>query len=80
MTRSAWRLRCPFRKATASSRCPHPCTQQAEKGGGSFTVGNSMEEAFKDADIVYPKSWAPFHVMQNGPRCCTRETVQGLWS
>ena len=38
--------------------------KQAEKGGGSFTVGNSMEEAFKDADIVYPKSWAPFHVMQ----------------
>jgi len=23
-----------------------------------------MDEAFKDADIVYPKSWAPFNVMQ----------------
>jgi ornithine carbamoyltransferase len=23
-----------------------------------------MEEAFKDADIVYPKSWAPFRVME----------------
>jgi ornithine carbamoyltransferase len=23
-----------------------------------------MEEAFTDADIVYPKSWAPFQVMQ----------------
>ncbi len=23
-----------------------------------------MEEAFKNADIVYPKSWAPFRVMQ----------------
>jgi ornithine carbamoyltransferase len=23
-----------------------------------------MEEAFEGADIVYPKSWAPFHVMQ----------------
>jgi ornithine carbamoyltransferase len=22
-----------------------------------------MEEAFKGADIVYPKSWAPYHVM-----------------
>ncbi len=24
-------------------------------------------EAFKDADIVYPKSWAPFAVMENAP-------------
>ena len=23
-----------------------------------------MEEAFEGADIVYPKSWAPYHVMQ----------------
>ncbi len=23
-----------------------------------------MEEAFKDADVVYPKSWAPLAVMQ----------------
>lgn len=23
-----------------------------------------MEEAFKDADIVYPKSWAPFAAME----------------
>jgi knotted carbamoyltransferase YgeW len=38
--------------------------KQAGKSGGSFRVVNSMEEAFKDADIVYPKSWAPFHVMQ----------------
>lgn len=25
---------------------------------------NSMSDAFKDADIVYPKSWAPFAVME----------------
>ncbi len=36
----------------------------AEKSGGSFTRVESMEEAFKDADIVYPKSWAPFSVME----------------
>jgi knotted carbamoyltransferase YgeW len=35
----------------------------AEQSGGSFKVVNSMEEAFTNADIVYPKSWAPFHVM-----------------
>ena len=36
----------------------------AEKSGGSFTKCNSMAEAFKDADIVYPKSWASFAAME----------------
>jgi ornithine carbamoyltransferase len=31
---------------------------------GGFEVVNSMEEAFKDADVVYPKSWAPYAVMR----------------
>ncbi len=38
--------------------------RQAKASGGSFAHGHSMEEAFADADIVYPKSWAPFHVME----------------
>ena len=38
--------------------------KNAEASGGSFKKVNSMEEAFKDADIVYPKSWAPFAVME----------------
>ena len=38
--------------------------KNAEKSGGSFTKTNSMAEAFKDADIVYPKSWAPFAAME----------------
>ena len=36
----------------------------AEKSGGSFTKVSSMAEAFKDADVVYPKSWAPFAAME----------------
>ncbi len=36
----------------------------AQKSGGSYKRVNSMAEAFKDADIVYPKSWAPFAVME----------------
>lgn len=36
----------------------------AQKSGGSFTRTNDMKEAFKDADIVYPKSWAPFAAME----------------
>jgi len=38
--------------------------KSAKKSGGSFKVVNSMEESFRDADVVYPKSWAPFGVMQ----------------
>ena len=36
----------------------------AQKSGGSFRVSNDMADAFKDADIVYPKSWAPFAAME----------------
>ncbi len=38
--------------------------KQSAQSGGSFEVVNVMEDAFKDAEIVYPKSWAPFEVMQ----------------
>lgn len=37
--------------------------KQASESGGKFEVVNSMEEAFNNADIVYPKSWAPYHIM-----------------
>jgi knotted carbamoyltransferase YgeW len=38
--------------------------RQAKESGGSFKQVNSMDEAFEGADIVYPKSWAPYDVMQ----------------
>jgi knotted carbamoyltransferase YgeW len=38
--------------------------KHAAQSGGSFSFVHSMEEAFKGADVVYPKSWAPFHIMQ----------------
>ena len=38
--------------------------ENARRSGGSFTRTNSMQEAFKDADVVYPKSWAPFAAME----------------
>ena len=38
--------------------------KNAKASGGAFKVSNSMESAFQDADIVYPKSWAPFKVME----------------
>jgi knotted carbamoyltransferase YgeW len=38
--------------------------RQAKESGGSFSHLTSMDAAFKDADIVYPKSWAPYEVMK----------------
>ena len=38
--------------------------KNAAENDCTFTKTNSMEEAFKDADIVYPKSWAPFAAME----------------
>ena len=38
--------------------------KNATATGGSFTKTNSMSEAFRDADIVYPKSWAPYAAME----------------
>ncbi|MBN1511239.1 MAG: knotted carbamoyltransferase YgeW [Phycisphaerae bacterium] len=37
--------------------------KQAGESGGSFRVVHDMGEAFQDADVVYPKSWAPYSVM-----------------
>jgi knotted carbamoyltransferase YgeW len=36
----------------------------ARASGGSFRRTDSMQEAFAEADVVYPKSWAPYAVMQ----------------
>lgn len=38
--------------------------KNAIASGGHFSKTNCMEEAFRDADIVYPKSWAPFAAME----------------
>ncbi|KAL0248402.1 hypothetical protein GEMRC1_003638 [Eukaryota sp. GEM-RC1] len=52
--------------------------EQCEKSGGKFTHGNSMEEAFKDADIIYPKSWCPFHIMGERTKCLRAGDKDGL--
>ena len=52
--------------------------KNAEATGGSFTKTNSMEEAFKDADIVYPKSWAPYKVMEERTELLRANDHEGL--
>lgn len=54
--------------------------KQAEKSGGSFSVVNDMTEAFSEADIVYPKSWAPFNVMEKRTKLLKAGNSSGLKS
>lgn len=53
-------------------------TRQTAQSGGSFEVVNSLEDAFRDADIVYPKSWAPFQVMQRRTVLLNQNDKPGL--
>jgi len=50
----------------------------AQKSGGSFKRVNSMDEAFKDADIVYPKSWASFSAMERRTALYGRGDSDGI--
>ena len=52
--------------------------KQAAKSGGSFTKTNNMAEAFKDADIVYPKSWAPFAAMEKRTKLYGDGDTEGI--
>lgn len=50
----------------------------SKQSGGSFNISHSMEDAMKDADIVYPKSWAPFHIMQQRTKLLQAADKEGL--
>lgn len=50
----------------------------AKQNGGSFSISHSMKDAFSEADIVYPKSWAPFHVMQQRTELLKLADKKGL--
>jgi knotted carbamoyltransferase YgeW len=50
----------------------------AQKSGGKFNLVNSMDEAFRGADVVYPKSWAPFKVMQRRTELLKAKDKTGL--
>lgn len=45
---------------------------------GTFQIVESMEEAFQDADVVYPKSWAPYQVMQQRTELLNKNDKSGL--
>lgn len=52
--------------------------RNAALGGGRFTKANSMAEAFENAHIVYPKSWAPFAAMEKRTELFGRGDHDGI--
>jgi knotted carbamoyltransferase YgeW len=52
--------------------------QNAARGGGSFQVTHDMRQAFQGADIVYPKSWAPYAAMEKRTERYGRGDTAGI--
>lgn len=52
--------------------------KNAAASGGSFRKTSRMAEAFQDADIVYPKSWAPFSAMEKRTELYGRGDFDGI--
>jgi len=52
--------------------------RQAGESGVAFRVVHSMDVAFEGAHVVYPKSWAPFRVMERRTELLHRGDREGL--
>ena len=52
--------------------------KQARKSGGSLKIVHDMGEAFRGADIVYPKSWGPYALMERRTRLYRKGDSAGL--
>ena len=52
--------------------------KNAAEQGGKFEITNSMAEAFQDADVVYPKSWAPFKAMEERTELYGKGDMEGI--
>jgi len=52
--------------------------RNAAQSGGAFNVVDSMDGAFEHAEIVYPKSWAPYTVMERRTELLRNNDSKGL--
>lgn len=52
--------------------------RQSAASGGSFTISHDMDAAFENADIVYPKSWAPFKAMEERTELYGKGDMEGI--
>ncbi len=52
--------------------------EQAKANGTKFEIVDSMEVAFENADIIYPKSWAPYWVTKERTDLLRKNDYEGL--
>jgi len=52
--------------------------KNAEKCGGTFTITHDFKGAFKDADVAYPKSWAPMWISAKRTEQLKKKDFDGL--
>ncbi len=50
----------------------------AKESGATFTQAHTMEEAFEGADIVIPKSWAPYAAMEQRTKLYAAGDQEGI--
>lgn len=50
----------------------------AKYSDGSFKISHSMDDAVKDADFVYAKNWAPYHILEERTRLLKENDKKGL--
>jgi ornithine carbamoyltransferase len=53
--------------------------EAAAHGGGSLTFVNDMDEAFRDADVVYPKSWGRLDLFTDEPAALAASNEHRGW-
>ncbi|HPF53834.1 MAG TPA: knotted carbamoyltransferase YgeW [Clostridia bacterium] len=58
--------------------CIEVAKANCAKSGAEFKVTNDMREAFEGADIVYPKSWAPFKAMEERTELYGNGDLEGI--
>jgi ornithine carbamoyltransferase len=53
--------------------------ESATQGGGSLTFVTDMDEAFRDADVVYPKSWGRLDLFTDEPAALAASNRHKDW-
>lgn len=52
--------------------------KHAQESGGRFRITDSMDDAFENADAVYPKSWGPYDLMLERVDANKRRDAAGM--
>ncbi len=49
------------------------------KSGGQFSITHDMDDAFRDADVVYPKNWGPISILPDLDKAAEFQAPHKAW-